>query len=1170
MTKLNSRHSIESAISEGSQSATPSTSLTSTLDGPSSEFPIVGIGASAGGLEAFEQLFTSMPADTGMAFVLVQHLSPPHKSILPEIIQRFTAMPVSQVTDGIQVKPNCVYVIPPGSDLALINGHLQLLKRVTTGGFHLPIDFFFTTLAQVLGERAIGVVLSGSGSDGSLGLKSIKAEGGLTIAQAPETAVYADMPRNAIATQEVDFTLPPDKMGELILKYIHHQVLTGYESSAGDLVIPTEAMQKLYFLLHAKTGHDFSLYKQTSLQRRIQRRMKITLVKNLETYLIYLQDNPEEIEVLFREMLINVTHFFRDPDAFQALIEKAIRPLISIKKATHSPLRVWVAGCSTGEEAYSIAIAIQEEIEALKTDCPVQIYATDIDKESILVARAGIYSSAISADVSPERLKRFFSQKDQTFQIKKNIRDRVVFAPQNLISDPPFSKIDLLCCRNLLIYLEPALQNQLFPLFHYSLNPEGFLFLGNSESISGFSNLFAAVDRKHKLFRRKEAITQGSFTTKIGFTHRETVIPTSEPASTRPITVNLREWTEKTLLEYYSPACVVINEKHNILFIHGRTGKYLEPASGEASNNLLMMARQGLKTELATAIHTAITHRETVQKRGLQVKTNGEFQPVNLTIRPITELPDLQGLILVVFEEVPASPVLPVPQTTNREPQNRRIAALKKELKEKDVYLQTIIEELENANQELKLSNEELQSSNEEMQSTNEEMETSKEELQSINEELATLNAELQKKNEELSWANNDLYNLLASTEIATLFLDLDLHIRRFTPTIHRIYNLLSTDTGRPIGDFVSHLMDNPLVEYIQQVLATLIPKAVEVQAEDGTWYLESIKPYRTLENVIDGVVITFVDITKQKHGDELRRMGTVLQDSNDAVTVQDFRGKIMAWNRGAAQMYGWSDVEALTMNSFDLIPEHKRAEAITLFHRLSRGEVIPSHETQRVTSDGRTLDVWMTLTALVDDANQPVGVATTERDITDRKRANQRLSYENRAFKAVNYWYKTLRIGPEPESWLEEVGRILVEEGGYRLAWIGRVDKNQPKVIPPVTWAWLEDGDPEPASTFQPLEKLAQGPVESALRSGQPVAVRNIHTDPEQKDLRADALKYKYGSLVVLPLINIEEDRLGVLVIYATEPDAFEEQEVEILITFSESIVRGMDPGNKEQMTLR
>ena len=771
----------------------PFTHNAEPLDEPANDFPIVGIGASAGGLAAFEQFFTALPPDTGMAFVVVQHLSPPHKSILTEILQRFTAMPVAEVTEGIEVKPNGVYVIPPGSDLALKDGRLILLKPEAARGYRLPIDFFFRSLAQDQEERAIGIVLSGTGSDGSLGLKTIKAEGGLTIAQEPDTAEYADMPRNAIATKEVDFILPPDKMGKLILKYIHHQVLDGYKRTETDFQIPAGGLQKLYYLLRSKTGNDFSLYKQSTLLRRIERRMKICLIKSIDEYIDRLEERPEEIAALFQEMLINVTHFFRDPEAFQALVDKAIKPLISMRHTTRAPIRVWVAGCSSGEEAYSIAIAIQEQIEELKSSSKVQIYATDLDGDAIATARKGYYSDASLENVSTERLQRFFLQEEEGYQIKKNLRDMVVFSTQNVISDPPFSKIDLLCCRNLMIYLEHELQSQLFLQFHYSLSPEGVLFLGNSESIGGNNDLFAVMDRKHKIFQRKEALAppRGKIRTRLGV--QKAIAYDVESPTNHATADGLREWAEKALLEFHTPACVIIDQKHTILFIHGRTGKYLEPVAGETSNNLIRMAREGLKTELASAIHAAVVHKETVRREGVQVKTNGDYQAINLTVRCATGPSGFGDLTMVVFEEAADShSEETTPVTNGKKPEtvrgtsSRRVVQLEKELKEKDEYLHTIINELEDANQDLKSTNEEMQSTNEEMQSSNEELETSKEELQSINEELSTINAELQNKNEELSGVNNDIYNLLSSIEIGTIFLDLDLHIRRFTPAVNR------------------------------------------------------------------------------------------------------------------------------------------------------------------------------------------------------------------------------------------------------------------------------------------------------------------------------------------------------------------------------------------------
>jgi two-component system CheB/CheR fusion protein len=956
------------------------------VDDPGEEFPIVGIGASAGGLAAFEQLFTHLPPKSGMAYVVVQHLSPPHKSILPEILQRYTSMPVSQVTDGVEVEPNTVYVIPPGSDLALRGGRLRLTRSGSGRELRLPIDFLFRSLAEDQGERSIGIVLSGTGSDGSLGLKNIKAEGGLTIAQEPDTAEFSDMPRSAIATHDVDFILPPAKMGDLIQKYVGHQVLDSYPHSESEAQIPVGGLQKLYHLLRSKTGNDFSLYKQSTLQRRIERRMKISLVKDMDEYLRYLNAHPEEIEALFQEMLINVTHFFRDPEAFNVLAEKAIRPLVVQKHAARAPIRVWVTGCSTGEEAYSLAIIIQEQLQALNANCKVQVYATDLDAKAIEIARRGFYTDGSLENVSAERLQAFFQQEEEGYQIKKSIRDVMVFSTQNMISDPSFSRMDLVSCRNVLIYLEPVLQHQLFLQFHYALNPDGILFLGNSESLGGSKDLFVAVDRKYKIFRRKDMVAPDQFQPRNRLRQRDALTAAPGAELHAPQSGGLRDRVEKALLEEHTPPCVVIDQKHSVLYIHGRTGKYLEPVMGEVNNNIIRMAREGLKTELASALHTVASLRKTVRREGIQVKTNGDYQAINLTVRLLDGPPDTPDLILVIFEDISTIRHEPLGSGSSGKRGNRRIVQLETAFKEKDEYLHTVINELEETNQDLKATNEELQAANEEMQSANEELETSKEELQSINEELNTINAELQSKNEELGRINNDIFNLLTSTEIATIFLDLDLQIRRYTPAIQRIYKFLPTDIGRPIAHIVSSLDYPNLIADIQQVLDDLVPKSTEVVAKDGTWYLINIKPYRTLERVIDGAVITFVDITDQKRGDVLRRLGTILHDSNDAITMQDFSGNILAWNRGASQMYGWTEYEALQMNILSIVPEAKREEIQNIYRQLSKGETIQPFETQRITRDGRILNIWLTLTTLFNDAKQPVTIASTERDISGRK----------------------------------------------------------------------------------------------------------------------------------------------------------------------------------------
>jgi two-component system, chemotaxis family, CheB/CheR fusion protein len=1119
------------------------------------EFFIVGIGASAGGLAAFEMFFTNLQASSGLAYVVVQHLSKNQKSILPEIIQRYTQLPVKQATDGVKVLPDHVYIIPPGSHLALEDGNLQLMKPEEGKGYRLPIDRFFRSLAQVQGPRAIGIVLSGTLSDGSLGVSYIKAEQGLTIAQDPETAEYGDMPRNAIATKDIDFVLPPEKMGEMIQKYIQHQPLKEYKTGKEVFPVPQESLQQIYVLIRSHTGHDFSQYKKNTVLRRIERRMRVCMVSDLPGYFEYIQDHPEEIEALVQELLINVTHFFRDLEAYQALSTKAIRPLIQQKQASHEPLRVWVAGCSSGEEAYSLAILIQEQIESLMVDSQYQIFATDIDEDSIAIARKGFYADGSIENVSQERLRRFFYKEDNGYQISKGIRDRVIFSTQNVITDPPFSRIDLLCCRNLLIYLEAELQKQLLQRFHYSLNPDGFLFLGNSESIGKADDLFEVLDRKQKIYQRKE----GQFTDRIEHKpsppqHKQYKSAEPETDQKRPKSKVLREWVEKELLGSHTPACVITDKKHTILYIHGRTGKYLEPRPGEPNNNLVLMAREGLKTHLATALYTAATTGQAVRQAGIQVRTNGGYQPVNLTIKQVPELPGYSDLLMVVFEEVMTVPGQARPASYEDQPIDESVAQLERSLNEKDEYLNSIIDELEKTNQDLKSANEELQSYNEEMQSTNEELETSKEELQSINEELTTINTELQTKNEELTRTNNDIHNLLDSTEIATILLDMGLCIRRFTPPVQQIYNLLPTDTGRSISHFESRLDYERLIEDIQEVINTLSPSTIEAQTRDGRWYLINIKPYRTVERVVDGAVVTFVDISQQKQTEQLRRMATILRDSNDAITVQDLNGQILDWNRGAAQMYGWSEAEALEMNVLDVTPEHKHQETLDLYKSLERGETIRSYETQRMRRDGRLIDVWMTLTALVDEANRPVGVASTERDITERKQTQQMLVFEKRSLLAFNRWYKSLLEQPGEEALLDAACHHLVE-AGYRGVWIGKTQKDSAQTLDMLAWSAAEV-DGETGQKLQVLVENSYQATQRALHSRRPVVTNNIQKDLQQAGREEQDIVFDYSARLILPLIHANQP-LGILAIYAAEPDSFTEREVDNLQALAASLAQ-------------
>jgi len=848
-----------------------------------SRFPIVGIGASAGGLAAFEAFFAGMPAgtDSGMAFVLVQHLAPDHKSILSDLVRRYTRMQVYEVEDGIEVQPNCTYIIPPGRDMALLGGTLQLLEPGAARGMRLPIDFFFRSLAHEQRERAICVVLSGTGSDGTLGVRAIKGEGGMVMAQSPESTEYDGMPQSVIATGLADYVLKPVEMAEQLIAFVAHAF--GPRPRRVDSKAPKteDALKKISVVLRDQTGHDFSQYKHNTLVRRVERRMAVHQIEQMDEYLLHLRQTPTEAHALFRDLLIGVTSFFRDPDAF-AILESQVIPKIFADKPAGAPVRVWVCGCATGEEAYSIAILLQEQIDTLKRSFRVQVFATDIDGRAVEQARAGIYPASIAADVSPERLGRFFTQEpgSDVYRIQKAVRDLLVISEQDVIKDPPFSRLDLVTCRNLLIYLNAGLQQRLIPLFHYALNPQGFLVLGTSETVGEFGT-FVAVDRKQKIFQKQRDLSgaihpslMGRFApplTGVSTTPR-TAGKTAQPRGS----VSPREVAERTLLAHYAQAAVLVNGRGEVAYIHGRTGKFLEPAAGEAGMNILSMAREGLRPALASALRKAVTQQEPVSIKGLNVRTNGDSIRASLALRRAdgpTRSPQ-PDLFLVILEEEPAAPFpldaeAPGPAgaaDTVAAESHQRIAALEQELRTKEEYLQSAIEEMETANEELKSTNEEMQSINEELQSTNEELATSKEELQSVNEELATLNAELQTKVTDLSRANNDMNNLLAGTGVGTLFVDHQLRIARFTPATTEVINLIQTDVGRPVGHIVSNLVGyDRLVEDVKEVLDTLSLREIEVQTKAGDWYLLRIRPYRTLENVIEGAVITFVNVTQHK-----------------------------------------------------------------------------------------------------------------------------------------------------------------------------------------------------------------------------------------------------------------------------------------------------------------
>ncbi len=959
----------------------------------SSSCPIVGIGASAGGLAALKTLFQHLPVDSGAAFVVIQHLDPKHESLTAEILARSTAMPAVQVTNGMLAQANHVYVIPPNAYLTLRGHTLALGEAVLVHGLRMPIDTFFWSLAEQHETRAIAVILSGTGSDGTLGMRAIKGGGGLTMAQSPATAQYDGMPRSAIATGMVDVVCPIDAMAQRLAAYLQHPYLNGATSNAA--VAPSDAddshqLHAILAVVQTRTGHDFRAYKQVTLRRRIGRRMGLNLLQNLDEYVAFLGKQADEVLLLFNDLLIGVTAFFRDPDAWQALDVEVIVPLVE-RRHTDEPIRVWVPGCASGEEAYSIAIVLLERLSAAGKHCPIQIFATDVDEASLAVARAGVYPENIAVQLTPKRLQRYFDKEDHCYRIKPALRATVTFATQDMLSDPPFSNLDLISCRNLLIYLKPDVQQKVFALFHFAMRDAGCLFLGHSETANQHNQLFVPVAKKWRIYRRL-AVSDAPFSgypsgSRRAFSAAKDALTSAHPAER----IRLGELAQRHLVEDYAPAAVLINRNHQVLNFSGPTTRFLQQPSGAPTHDLLAMARPELRPGLRTALRQVMQATSKVTLDDAHVMRGSERVHVKITLKPLTVPRLADSLYLITFEDDNAPPAPPEPKKRiTAAPDQQVIQQLETELGSTREELQSNIEDQESANEELQAANEEVMSVNEELQSSNEELETSKEELQSMNEELTTVNSQLKDKVDELTSSTNDLANLLSSTDIATLFLDTEFRIGRFTPATQRLFKLISSDVGRPIDDIRQKFSGLDWLDDARQVLTTLVPLEREVHTEDGACFLLRSVPYRTEDNRTTGVVITFVDITQRKQAEEdAQRLASLVRDSNDAIILQDLEGKIIAWNSGADRIYGWSEQEALGMPFRNLIPDASLTEYQHLFERTLVGERLPRVEMQRISKDGRQLDVSVTLTPLYDQAGAVNAIASTEqRDVTARNQA--------------------------------------------------------------------------------------------------------------------------------------------------------------------------------------
>jgi two-component system CheB/CheR fusion protein len=896
-----------------------------------------------------------------MAFVLVPHLDPGHASMMTELLRRVTRLEVKEAEDGMKVRPNCIYVIPPNKEMSISHGALRLepLKKVL--GARLPIDSFFRSLADDRGEMAIGIILSGTGTDGTLGIRAIHGAGGTVIAQTPSSAKYYGMPESAVQTGLVDFILNPEKMPLQLKDYSQHLgkkqiTLAKREDKEGRL-------RQILGLIRSRTGHDFSLYKKTTLGRRVEKRMNSRDIDTITAYTGYLRQHPEEVTALFKDMLIGVTQFFRDQEAFEALKRTLLKYLK--EQPEGGTLRAWVPACGSGEEAYSIAILLIECLGELKRELKIQIFATDIDADAINIARNGIYSDNIAGDVNPARLKRFFTREESGFRMKKEVRELIVFAAQDISKDPPFTRLDLLSCRNLLIYLEADLQNRLIPLFHYSLKLTGLLFLGTSETIGKYADLFEVTDKKWKIFQAKKVVN-------VAQEEPWKVLPWVGPQPKGEVDQNLPRAkgvdiisaAQKMLLETFAPSTVIANDKGDILYIHGQTGKYLEPAPGPPNLNVFDMARKGLQFELRSGVHYALTRLKERRYRRLEVKVNGDRQLVDLTVKPFIPAKDTKGLVTIVFEDV-AEREKRKPDRKGTRPKlerNDRLQETERELAYTRESLQATVEELQASNEELKSTNEEMQSTNEELQSTNEELETSREELQSMNEELTTVNSELQGKIDQLFRTEDDMRVLLENTNIGIIFLNNQLCIKRFTFKATKMYNLIPSDAGRPLRDIRSNLGNDDIEKEARQVLESLQMQEKELCTMEGEWYWMQIIPYRSSENVIEGVVVTFTDITEAKRSAETitglkiqsaagEFAKSIVEAVRDPLVVLDRRFRVISANRSFYTTFhvskeetenrliyelgnGQWDISGLKGLLGEVLPQNKKIEDFVVEHK--------------------------------------------------------------------------------------------------------------------------------------------------------------------------------------------------------------------------------------------
>lgn len=1006
------------------QPAPPQSSQLSNRD-----LPVSGIAGSAGGLSAFKLLLKHLPPNTGGAFVFVPHLDPTHPSKLVSILARETAMPVMEVEDGMVIASNCVYVIPPNRTMALKDAHFRLSMPNARHGFPTAIDAFFGSIASEYGTNSIGIILSGTSNHGSIGLQEIKKAGGSVFVQQPETAQFDSMPRNAIATGKVDYILDPEALSSKLSRWIEHLMANVKPIQNTDPTIPVIHRKRILELVQQSSHHDFRLYRETMVNRRILRRMQLCHCTSIAKYIALLEATPKERDNLSNDLLIGVTGFFRDTEAFRELRRCVIAPLVeqARRKVIHaqdntdalsSPtvkIRVWVPGCSTGEEAYSIAILFLEELGPEHQSIQLQVFATDLDEQAIAEARRGIYSNERVASIPEElRIAYLISKSHEAWQVRTTLRERITFATHDLNNDPPFSNIDLISCRNVLIYLQPRLQSKLVRQLHLALASGAFVFLGSSDALGQSEHLFETVDKRARIYRKLTAAISDNSSHRLLHTkaNHPNDLPENSGAPRRDVNSaapNRKSLLQRLVLAEYVPAAALVNERFEILSLVGPWGNYLEFPTGSMTENLLEMARPGLRFKLREAIEKVFATGLAIPPLSTLLHRNGVYVPCIISAKPALSGSNAFDDVLVVVSEVsPSDPSDLSPPTATESTERtdaRTVHHLDQELRTTQDELRYTIEDYQNSTEELKASSEEMMSMNEELQSTNEELESSKEELQSLNEELNMVNLQLQEKIEELDRANSDIENLLTSGELSAIVLDSQLRIKRFTPSIAPLLSLRPSDVERPLTDFSPKVVDERLFTDCNDVIQheTPIERTVWTNQPGERCYLRRITPYRVSNSLIQGVVVSYFEITQQFIAEtQKRRLADILKNSRDAITLQDFEGRILEWNHGAELMYGYSESEARNMNGFETIPVEKRSEAKAYCERLKNNLPVLNLETQRITKQGDRLDVELALTPSRDERNRIIAFATIERDVTDRNIAAKKLRESSEKIRAI------------------------------------------------------------------------------------------------------------------------------------------------------------------------